>query len=265
MRRALAYLRGPEMLALRARYAGPIAFVRARLSPQGYLGLKLTVAALVLVAFSWLFGGIAEDVVSGDPLTLLDLVLAQWFANHVAPSLAGTMLVVSGLHGLPSMSVLFAVTAAVLAWRRNWSWLMVLVLSVPGGMLVNVLMKLAFHRARPVSDHPLLVLTSYSFPSGHVAGATLFYGLLAAMYASGDGRWGRKVMAVLGATALVALVALSRMVLGVHYLSDVLAAFAEGVAWLTVCIVGVRTYWQYRAGNQRGGSAAPPWVIRHDS
>ena len=108
------------------------------------------------------------------------------------------------------------------------------------------------YRARPVSDHPLLVLTSYSFPSGHVAGATLFYGFLAAIYASGDSQWGRKVMAVLGATAVVALVALSRMVLGVHYLSDVLAAFAEGVAWLTVCTVGVRTYWQYRAGNQRG-------------
>lgn len=49
-------------------------------------------------------------------------------------------------------------------------------------------------------------------------------------------------MAVFGATAVVALVALSRMVLGVRYLSDVLAAFAEGAAWLTVCIVGIRTY-----------------------
>ena len=53
MRRLLAYLRGPGMLALRVRYAGPIAFVRARLSPQGYLGLQLTLGALVLVAFSW--------------------------------------------------------------------------------------------------------------------------------------------------------------------------------------------------------------------
>ena len=149
------------------------------------------------------------------------------------PALTRAMLVVSDLHGLPSMTGLIGVTAAVLAWRRNWSWLMVLVLSVPGGILVNVLMKLAFHRARPVSDQPLLVLTSYSFPSGHVAGATLFYGLLAAMYASGHGDWSRKVMAVSSAAAVVTLVALSRMGLGVHFLSDVLAAFAEGVAWLT--------------------------------
>ncbi len=222
-------------------------------APQGHLGLQLTLAALVLIGFSWLFGGIAEDVVSGDPLTVIDVQLARWFSNHAAPALTRAMLVVSDLHGVQSMSVLAGVTAAVLAWRRNWSWLMVLVLSMPGGMLVNVLMKLAFQRARPVSDHPLLVLTSYSFPSGHVAGATLFYGLLAAIYASGHRGWGGKVMAVLSATAVVVLVALSRMVLGVHYLSDVLAAFAEGVAWLTVCMVGVRTYWQYRADTQRRG------------
>jgi len=67
-----ALLQRPRMLALQARYAGPIAFVRARLSPHSYLGLQLTLGALVLVGFSWLFGGIAEDVVTGDPLTVVD-------------------------------------------------------------------------------------------------------------------------------------------------------------------------------------------------
>ena len=160
---------------------------------------------------------------------------------------------VSTMHDLLAMSVFAATIALVLAWQRNWHWLLVLVLAVPGGMLVNGLTKLAFQRARPGLD-PLLDLTSYSFPSGHVTGATLTYGFLAAMVITGPHRWSRKLVVVLVALALVALVALSRMVLGAHYLSDVLAAFAQGVAWLTLCIVGTRTWSHFRAPAGGAGS-----------
>ncbi|GAC1604164.1 MAG: hypothetical protein NVS3B2_09440 [Ramlibacter sp.] len=240
-------MRAPALLHLRQRYARQIAFLRARLSPEGYFGLQLTVGALVLTGFAWLFGGIAEDVVSGDAITKLDLWIEQWFHSHAAPGMIRAMFLVSRLNDVLAVSVLTALTAAVLAWKRAWAWLLALVLTVPGGMLVNVLMKYAFHRARPSFDHPLLVLTSYSFPSGHVAGATLFYGFLVAMYAARPGQWRHKVLAMLAALVLIALVALSRMYLGAHYLSDVLAAFAEGSAWLTLCVVATRTWSRYRA------------------
>ena len=238
----------PPFALLRRHYARQIAFVRARLSPGGYFGLQLTVGALVLTGFAWLFGGIAEDVVSGDAITVVDLWLAQWFHSHAAPALTRAMFLVSNLNDVLAISVMTALTAAVLAWKRAWAWLLVLALTVPGGMLVNVLMKFAFHRARPSFDHPLLVLTSYSFPSGHVAGATLFYGFLVALYAFRPGQWRHKVLALMAALVVVALVALSRMYLGAHYLSDVLAAFAEGSAWLTLCVVATRTWSRYRAG-----------------
>lgn len=240
---------------MRRGFARPIAFIRARLSPDSYLGLELTVGAVVLTGFAWLFGGIAEDVVTGDPLTVIDALIAQWLHDHATPAFSRAMLLVSDLNDVLAISILAVLTAAVLAWRRAWSWLLILALTVPGGMLLNVLMKLAFHRARPSFDHPLLVLPSYSFPSGHVAGATLFYGFLAALVVTRAGGWRRKVAAVLAATMLVALVALSRMVLGVHYLSDVLAAFAEGAAWLTLCVVATRTWSRYRRGiDPLGGS-----------
>ena len=241
-------LRTPHMLALQARYPGPIAFVRARLSRESYLGLQLTLGALVLTGSSWLFGGIAEDVVTGDALTVVDVVVAQWFHSRAAPGLTRAMLAISQLHGVLAISVAGALTAAVLAWKRNWPWIVVLVLTLPGGMLVNVLMKLAFQRARPSFDHPLQVLASYSFPSGHVAGATLFYGFLVAFLASRAGKESHKLVAIVAAVLMIALVALSRMYLGVHYLSDVLAAFAEGVAWLTLCVVASRTWSRYRTG-----------------
>ena len=240
-------------LALGRRYPRPIAFVRARLSRESYLGLQLTLGALVLIGFGWLFGGIAEDVATGDPLTVVDLLIARWFQSHRDPALTQAMLVLTHLHGVLAIGILAALAALVLGWRRDWHWLLVLGLTVPGGMLVNTLTKLAFQRDRPSDEHPLLVLATSSFPSGHVAGATLFYGFLVAFYVARPGQWRHKLTAVVVATALVALVALSRMTLGVHYLSDVLAAFAESVAWLTLCVVGTRTYSRYRATAQDAG------------
>ena len=193
------------------RYSRQIAFVRARLSPDSYLGLQLTVGALVLTGFSWLFGGIAQDVVYGDPLTIVDQQVAAWFHGHAVPALTQALLVITYLHGVVAIAGYVALVAATLAWKRAWYWLLVLGLAVPGGMLVNVLMKLAFHRSRPSFDDPVLTLASYAFPSGHVAGATLFYGFLAALFATRRRGWSHKVAAGVCATALVMLVALSRL------------------------------------------------------
>ena len=135
------------------------------------------------------------------------------------------------------VTVAVLLMAGFLAWKRNWYWLICLSLTVPFGMLLNVLMKYSFHRIRPSFENPLLVVSSYSFPSGHVA-------MLVARLAA----WRWRVMVVLAALAMVLLVALTRMYLGVHYLSDVLAAFAEGVAWLALCLTGMNTFWHHRAG-----------------
>ncbi|WP_395406963.1 phosphatase PAP2 family protein [Pseudoduganella sp. UC29_106] len=97
-------------------------------------------------------------------------------------------------------------------------------------------------------DEPLLTLATYSFPSGHTVAATLFYGLLACYLVMRGRRW----LPVAGATLMVLLVACSRMYLGVHYLSDVLAAVAEGVAWLAICVTGMSTWRRRReAGKQQ--------------
>jgi membrane-associated phospholipid phosphatase len=107
--------------------------------------------------------------------------------------------------------------------------------TVPSGMVLNALTKLAFQRARPSFDNPILTLSSYSFPSGHVAAATLFYGVLAALLIAKTSEWRWRVLILLVAIVLVALVALTRMYLVVHYLSDVMAAFAQALAWLALC------------------------------
>lgn len=249
------FLQQPRIKALRHGFTPQIAFVQARLSPHGYFGLQMTAAALVLIGASWLFGGISEDVLTGDPLTIVDLYVAEWFHSHATPLLTQCMLIVTNVHGVVAISAYVALLALFLLWKRDWYWLWCLGATVPGGMLLNVLMKYAFQRARPNFDHPLLTLPTYSFPSGHVAGTALFYGVLGALLVSKINVWRWRVLIAFAAIALVVLVALSRVYLGVHYLSDVLAAFAEAAAWLSLCLMGIHTYWQHRAEVLRKGKA----------
>jgi undecaprenyl-diphosphatase len=154
------------------------------------------------------------------------------------------MLVWTQLHSTVAVGAYAAVAVLVLAFERNWRRAALVVVAVGGGLAANALLKLAFHRARPTFDDPLLTLATYSFPSGHVAGSTIFYGLVvAAVFArTASARW--RALAVVGALLAVALVAFSRMLLGAHYLSDVVAAFAEGVAWLAISGGALAAFWR---------------------
>jgi membrane-associated phospholipid phosphatase len=213
------------------------------LSPPARLGTQLAIGALLLVLAAWGFGAIAEDVVTGDRLTQQDADIAQWLHRHATASMTAAMLIVTDLHSTIAVGCYAAIAGVMLWTKRAWRRLVTIVVCIGGGLLLNVLMKLAFHRARPVFDVPLLTLSSYSFPSGHVAGSTLFYGLGVAWVFRRTPRWRWRTLAVAGALAMIALVAFSRMYLGVHYLSDVGAAFAEGVAWLAICLSALAAFW----------------------
>ena len=217
------------------------------LSARARLGLQLGLGAVLLIAAAWLFGAIAEDVVTGDALTRLDVELAQWLHRRATPGVTRWMLIVTTLHSTVAIACYAAIAAALAGAKRDWRRIVTLAVCIGGGLALNVMMKLAFHRARPVFEHPLLTLTSYSFPSGHVAAATIFYGL-GVVWVFGRTRRPRcRMLALFGALLAIVLVACSRMVLGVHYLSDVAAAFAEGVAWLALGLSGLAAFWRERA------------------
>jgi undecaprenyl-diphosphatase len=110
-----------------------------------------------------------------------------------------------------------------------------------GGSVLNVALKHLFHRPRPVFEHPLVTLSSFSFPSGHAMGSTLFYLLLAGLIAVSVHQWRWRVLAFVTAVGLVLLIGLTRIYLGAHYVSDVLGAMAAGVAWLASCLTAVET------------------------
>jgi membrane-associated phospholipid phosphatase len=234
------------MGALRNRFPRQVAFLQARFSPKGYLGLQLTIGALVLISATWFFASLAEDVMEGDPLTLVDAQFSAWLHAHAKPKLTIVMLIVTHLHSPLGVSAMTLALALYLLWRRQRYQLLALLLSVFGGMLLNVLLKNVFHRARPRFDDQILTLTSYGFPSGHTMAATCFYGALAALVIWKLKGWHWRLAAVAIAGLLIMLVGFSRIYLGAHYLSDVLGAMAEGLAWLAFCLTAVNTMWERR-------------------
>ena len=222
-------------------------FIAARLTPGEELGLHFTVGIALMLFAAWVFGGIAEEVVEAEEITILDDWLARWFNARATPAFTQAMMYITHAHNTAGMLIMTAVLGIYFYLRKAPYWLLALLVSVPGGMLLNVILKHVFQRARPSLDNPLLTLATYSFPSGHTVAATLFYGLVAAYLVCLASRWKARFLIVLGACVMVGLVGLSRMYLGVHYLSDVLAAIAEGCGWLAVCITGVSTLRRRRA------------------
>jgi membrane-associated phospholipid phosphatase/uncharacterized membrane protein YbhN (UPF0104 family) len=250
-----AFLSHPKVVALRARFAPQLAFLEARLSPTGYLGLELTSGIVLIVLGSWLFGGIAEDVVHGDPLVQLDLPVSQFLLAHAEPPFTAAMLVVSfaGSYLIVGASL---VIGAVLAWWRRWYDLSMLVLAVGGGELINLLLNTLFARHRPTVPDPLLTLTGASFPSGHAMAAMICYGLLVYLSVQRLGAWRWRVLVVVTGVVLIVLIGFSRIYLGVQYLSDVLGGYAAGVVWLAFTMTGIGTLRRRRQYDLQPATAA---------
>jgi undecaprenyl-diphosphatase len=205
----------------------------------------------VFIAAVCLFALIAYNAVRVGPLVQLDTSVASWLHAHATPTLTQVMLLVSHAHDPIFIDAYSLVVAIVLARRREWFWIVGLAAAAPGGLLLNGLIKRLFERARPSFDDPLLTLTTFSFPSGHTAGAMLFYGTLSA-YVLSRAHSSRVRDAALALWFLmVIVVGFSRMYLGVHYLSDVLGGATWSLAWLTLCLIGVRTL-QQRAQSPAG-------------
>jgi len=236
-----------RVTALRTRFAPRIAFLQARLSPAGFLGLDVTLGAIILICASWIFGKIAEDVVTGDPLTAVDREIAVWLHLHATPTLTEALKFISLLASLPVVTGICLIMALYFVRERSRYRLLALMLTIPIGMLMNGMLKYAFHRSRPVWDDPIVVIQSFSFPSGHAMAATLLYGFLAASVVRKVQSWRWRVLAVLAAGLLIVLIGFSRLYLGVHYLSDVLAGMAAGAAWLALCLIAVGTLRRHRA------------------
>ena len=188
----------------------------------------------------WLLAPGIRALLQGGPVRAMDARLATWLqAGMTSQAFAQFMEWLSLLHGTAGILAMTALAAAAL-WRigeREWS--LVLGVTVPGGLLLNVAAKHAVHRARPDWGHALEALESFSFPSGHTAGAAVFYGVAAAwLWPRLGSAWARTAL-LFAALGMVLLVATSRVARGMHFPSDCFGAMLEISVWLTVCLAGI--------------------------
>jgi len=210
---------------------------------------------LALLAFA--FVGIAVKL---NFLVPFDQAAEAWTQRHITPLNTTLMFTVTELVSVGFVLPTTALLAAVLALRKSGYWLGRLALSVPGGVLLNELLKHVFHRSRPALEHPLVKLPSYRFPSGPVLAATVFYGFAAILLWSYIAPKVWRVVIGTAVVVLVVMVGFSRVYLGAHYPTDVLAGFLEGVAWLG--FVGMITN-RHRPGTTETTLAAKARRLAH--
>jgi len=208
--------------------------------PHGISPQALAIAGwAAFVLAGGIFLTLAWNVAANAPMALLDAKVGAWLHAHRSNALTEAMLIVTHAHSTIAVTLWSLVFAAVLYRLREGYWILTLALAVGGGMALNELLKHLYERARPHFDDPLFTLSSFSFPSGHTAGATLFYGVLAAFLVSRFPDRRLRAACMAGAALAVLLVGFSRIYLGAHYPSDVLAAVCSSTAWLMLCLSGV--------------------------
>lgn len=201
----------------------------------GVVGFELLAGLAVLTGGAWIFGWMAEDLAEGD--TRVDNRVADWLHGHATPGWTTFFENVTRLGNLTVLVAVVVIAAVVLARRRWITELQLLLLAAIGAEILTVGLKLGFERERPFFADPLATESTYSFPSGHASVSLAVYGTLGFISARHLATRRNQVAVLAGATALVLLIGFSRLYLGVHFLTDVIAGFSIGVAWVALCAV----------------------------
>jgi len=176
-----------------------------------------------------------------NPLGGTDHELAGWFHQRLTPAFVSVLSAFADFGSGEWIGIVLFALVVFFAWKRWWPSLVTLVVAVPGGMLLNEWVKVLAHRQRPFVDGPFVDWSGYSFASGHTIGATLLYGqlLLFILPALKGRHW--RLLSILSTISLVALVGFSRIALGAHFLTDVLAAVFFGIIWLAFCLFATKS------------------------
>ena len=191
--------------------------------------LGLLAAIGTIVFFGWLTG----EVLDGETRHF-DEVTRATVHQLASPAMTTAM---RGISFLGSMIFLTIATAGVIIWFASRKWgreAKLMAATMIGASALNMTLKLAFKRARPIPFFDLLPPESYSFPSGHALTSACFYGAFAAIITARIKRRRARVLVWIVCTTTFVLIGLSRIYLGVHHTTDVIAGFAAALIWILV-------------------------------
>lgn len=230
----------PLIARLRQRFPRLWSLLAGRFSPESYLGLHLTLGLGLMLATLWAFVGLAAMIAEGEGLARVDMAVVEALGRGASPTALAAFQAITHLGDGAVLTVIGVLVGLLLLAMQRWLLLITWALALGCGGLLNRALKAFFQRARPTLPNPFAEASGWSFPSGHAMGSFITYMMLAYLAVRLlDRRWRRP--GVLIAALLIFLIGLSRIYLGVHYVSDVLAGYAAGALWLAVCLTGSET------------------------
>ena len=207
-----------------------------RLDPMAATGLALTLALVVVIGGGLLLAILAYFVRSNSRLVQLDRSVAQWGNDHAGSLSTHGLNLITLLAGTWTIVVLAVVVAIVEYVRASSRWIVpYLAVVLVGESLLTLAVKDLAHRVRPTFN-PIAATLGPSFPSGHSATAAAFYAAVALLLGRRRGHGAHSLLAG-GAAGLAVAVASSRVLLDVHWVSDVIAGLALGWAWFAICSI----------------------------
>jgi undecaprenyl-diphosphatase len=214
-------------------------FIKKRFNPQEKYGLTLTIGAVVTLVFIWFFYVILEDFVSKEFLYLSDLRILNLVKLYRTPRLNQAMLAITYLGKWEVIFLGTLFVSIVLLIQRKWTYLWTFIASVVGGQIIVTVIKNLVDRTRPPVAEALVIENTYSFPSGHSLIAVTFYGFLTYLVFKHLKSRISKFFAVLIGLFIILSIGSSRVYLGVHFPSDVLAGYFIGSAWVAALITSI--------------------------
>ena len=212
---------------------------------KGYIHLlpllsAIRVGGLLIAGLAlWGFAQIADEVLEQETNTIDRSILLTLARLHT-PLLDRVMVGITFL-GEPSFLLIICLgVGSWLLYRRQRSAATTLAIAGIGAIGLNFLLKNLFARTRPLLWQRIVDVTNYSFPSGHAMISLVIYGMLGYLLATRFKRWWRSIFTV--TILLIAAIGFSRLYLGVHWPTDVLAGYAAGLVWLVACILSLEVW-----------------------
>ena len=237
--------RGPRLAPLLDRYSSQIEFFRRRIDPSIRVGLFFSMGLLFSVAAASAFGVLLDQVIEGDTQSTIDGPVERFFVEHRDPALTTVMRIITQFGGgIVVASVLGA--AAVVAYMRTRSprWAAFFSATLVGALALDDVVKFLVGRPRPTTSQ-LVEVSGSAFPSGHASAAAAMCAALAYALTRRSG-WRRAVWIWAAALAVASLVAVSRVYLGVHWLTDVGGGMVLGVFWVAFTSSGLTLWGEVR-------------------
>lgn len=209
-----------------------VAALRVRRRFLARFGVGLLAGALLA------FGFLTEEVWNSRPIIDLDRQFAQLLHERATPALTYSFEAVSSLGSSRTLALVALFTVVLLLSRRRLLDALLVVVALVGAELLDAAVKAGFERERPLFADPIVRRASgFSFPSAHAGASMALYGTLAFLLARDLRPTPARVACFVAAGLLIGAIGFSRLYLGAHYLSDVLAGLSLGLGWATLCVL----------------------------